>query len=169
MSRRRNSAPTPRPYRPRGRREAPTRGAESAALIAATYRWNRPALRALLAGPAGPPVFCWDIDRAIESAAAARGAVYAWASRLETRHETAARSAGVPLFRIEDGFLRAIGLGAGFVTAASLAIDSRDIYYDATRPSAANIPALPGRGPQPRPLAAASSSSPARSPTTHRS
>jgi capsular polysaccharide export protein len=42
---------------------------------------------------------------------------------------------GLPLRRIEDGFIRSVGLGAGFAGAASLAVDARGIHCDATRPS----------------------------------
>lgn len=39
------------------------------------------------------------------------------------------------ILRIEDGFLRSAGLGAGLVTPLSLVIDDVGIYYDATKPS----------------------------------
>jgi capsular polysaccharide export protein len=105
------------------------------AIVAATYWWNRPTLRALLSTPAGPPVFVWRIDDAITRASRIGADIYVWASRLEERHVEQAGTAGLTLWRIEDGFLRSIGLGAGFVTAASLAIDRRGIYYDASCPS----------------------------------
>lgn len=37
--------------------------------------------------------------------------------------------------RIEDGFLRSVGLGAGLVRPLSWVLDRRGIYYDATSPS----------------------------------
>lgn len=37
--------------------------------------------------------------------------------------------------RLEDGFLRSVGLGADFVRPLSWVMDGRGIYYDATRPS----------------------------------
>lgn len=37
--------------------------------------------------------------------------------------------------RVEDGFLRSVGLGADLVRPISWVLDSRGIYYDATRPS----------------------------------
>ncbi len=43
--------------------------------------------------------------------------------------------ADVQLLRLEDGFLRSVGLGADLVRPLSWVIDSRGIYYDATRPS----------------------------------
>lgn len=41
----------------------------------------------------------------------------------------------VRLVRLEDGFLRSVGLGADLVRPLSWVIDNRGIYYDATRPS----------------------------------
>lgn len=41
----------------------------------------------------------------------------------------------VRLVRVEDGFLRSVGLGAELVTPVSWVIDRRGIYYDASRPS----------------------------------
>lgn len=42
---------------------------------------------------------------------------------------------GVRLLRLEDGFLRSVGLGADLIRPLSWVIDTRGIYYDATRPS----------------------------------
>jgi capsular polysaccharide export protein len=44
-------------------------------------------------------------------------------------------SPDVRLVRIEDGFLRSVGLGADLVRPLSWVFDGRGIYYDATRPS----------------------------------
>lgn len=51
------------------------------------------------------------------------------------------RDAGLPLrediqvLRVEDGFIRSVGLGADLIRPLSWVIDRRGIYYDATRPS----------------------------------
>lgn len=37
--------------------------------------------------------------------------------------------------RVEDGFIRSVGLGADLVAPLSWVVDSRGMYYDATRPS----------------------------------
>lgn len=42
---------------------------------------------------------------------------------------------GVGLVRVEDGFLRSVGLGAELVKPLSWVIDQRGIYYDASGPS----------------------------------
>ncbi len=42
---------------------------------------------------------------------------------------------GGMLWRLEDGFLRSIGLGASLTSPLSWAVDARGIYYDASEPS----------------------------------
>jgi capsular polysaccharide export protein len=44
-------------------------------------------------------------------------------------------AAGVRLVRLEDGFLRSVGLGADLIQPLSWVVDGRGMYYDATRPS----------------------------------
>ena len=105
------------------------------AFVAGVYWWNHPTIRALFTSHDGPPVFYWSYDDAIEQAQAAGGCVVGWSSRLLPSHIEKAAAAGVTLWRIEDGFVRSVGLGAGFVTAASLSVDRRGIYYDARTPS----------------------------------
>lgn len=46
-----------------------------------------------------------------------------------------AEKRGIAVLRIEDGFLRSVGLGADLVRPLSWVVDSRGIYYDASRPS----------------------------------
>jgi capsular polysaccharide export protein len=41
----------------------------------------------------------------------------------------------VRVIRIEDGFLRSVGLGADLIRPLSVVVDRRGIYYDATAPS----------------------------------
>lgn len=43
--------------------------------------------------------------------------------------------AGRRILRIEDGFLRSVGLGADLTQPLSLAVDGQGMYYDASRPS----------------------------------
>lgn len=44
-------------------------------------------------------------------------------------------AADVRILRLEDGFLRSVGLGADLIRPMSWVVDGRGIYYDATRPS----------------------------------
>ena len=47
----------------------------------------------------------------------------------------APKFAGISHERMEDGFLRSVGLGSDFSTPASLVLDTQGIYYDPTGPS----------------------------------
>jgi capsular polysaccharide export protein len=49
--------------------------------------------------------------------------------------EALAAEAGIPLWWIEDGFLRSVGLGAALVPPASLTLDRSCPHYDPRRPS----------------------------------
>ena len=60
--------------------------------------------------------------------------VAVWASSLEPEFAQACAQAGLCLWRMEDGFLRSVGLGADLVAPLSLVVDSGGIYYDARSP-----------------------------------
>lgn len=46
---------------------------------------------------------------------------------------------GARILRLEDGFLRSVGLGADLISPMSWVIDNCGIYYDATQPSALEV------------------------------
>ncbi|NLA51593.1 MAG: capsular polysaccharide biosynthesis protein [Alcaligenaceae bacterium] len=48
---------------------------------------------------------------------------------------TWAESLGVPVLRMEDGFIRSVGLGSNLVPPLSLVIDDKGIYFDSRAPS----------------------------------
>ncbi len=58
-----------------------------------------------------------------------------WGRREEEDLATFARQGGMMFVRVEDGFLRSVGLGADFIRPVSLVFDSRGIYFDPTIPS----------------------------------
>jgi Capsule polysaccharide export protein len=58
-----------------------------------------------------------------------------WGVRGEQRWQQKARLRQLPLWRMEDGFLRSSGLGSDLLPPLSLVLDKRGIYYDATRTS----------------------------------
>ncbi|MFC6669088.1 hypothetical protein [Marinobacterium aestuariivivens] len=95
-------------------------------------RWKRGFLGRFLGNAAS--VQYVDRQAAIPQGAGEERALV-WSSRLDeslTRH---CEAAGRYLWRIEDGFIRSVGLGADLVDPLSLVLDSQGIYYDATRPS----------------------------------
>lgn len=73
---------------------------------------------------------------AVAAEAARSGAkVVAWASRCPDSVAEACATKNVPLERMEDGFLRSVGLGAALHRPLSLALDDLGIYYDPRSPS----------------------------------
>ncbi|MDL4912834.1 MAG: capsular polysaccharide biosynthesis protein [Enterobacterales bacterium endosymbiont of Blomia tropicalis] len=58
-----------------------------------------------------------------------------WGIRGEKRWQDVAQLRQLPVWRMEDGFLRSSGLGSDLLPPLSLVLDERGIYYDASRPS----------------------------------
>ncbi|MDP4004130.1 capsular biosynthesis protein [Methylobacterium sp. NEAU K] len=98
-------------------------------------RWKRPALDVLAAGPAGRPVHTMTAEAAVEAGRRHDGRILAWATRAPGQLEEACARAGLPLARVEDGFLRSVGLGASLQPGASIVVDDLGIYYDPRRES----------------------------------
>lgn len=65
----------------------------------------------------------------------APAAMVVWGVKGEQRWQPAASKLELPLWRMEDGFLRSVGLGCELHRPLSLVLDTRGIYYDATRSS----------------------------------
>ncbi|HJL14945.1 MAG TPA: hypothetical protein RMH99_04775 [Sandaracinaceae bacterium LLY-WYZ-13_1] len=62
-------------------------------------------------------------------------ALLAWGVKGEEALEALAEEHEVPLWRMEDGFLRSVGLGSDLYAPASLVVDREGLYYDPRRPS----------------------------------
>lgn len=106
-------------------------------------RWKRHWARDFLQGPRSTVHFVSDLRQARRrgfgskkpNARRVPRRVVVWGQRSSPRLESAARRAGLPLWRVEDGFLRSVGLGSDLTRASSLVVDTRGIYYDPSRPS----------------------------------
>lgn len=96
--------------------------------------WKRQRLRAILTNDQGPPL-ARRAPRAVAIANANRGAVAAWESRKPAGLDERAAASGVPVWSIEDGFIRSAGLGAALVQPCSLVLDSQRPHYDGSGPS----------------------------------
>ncbi|PLS22282.1 beta-3-deoxy-D-manno-oct-2-ulosonic acid transferase [Amylibacter cionae] len=97
--------------------------------------WKRSFLRRYFQQDGPAPVFEEDPVKAARLAGDKSGAVYVWSGKEAAVLAKACKAAGVPLVRVEDGFLRSSGLGAALVEPVSLALDDLGIYYDPTRES----------------------------------
>jgi capsular polysaccharide export protein len=97
--------------------------------------WKRRRMGDVLRSSDGKPQFCKTTGAAIEIAKRRGGAIAVWAAREPADLASAAAEAGIPVVRIEDGFVRSVGLGANFTPAASIVLDRSGIYFDPTKPS----------------------------------
>jgi capsular polysaccharide export protein len=93
------------------------------------YPWKRDGMARIFGHAEGHAPFAETIEATL---AQKDGVVLAWSARLTPEAEQQARAA---IWRVEDGFIRSIGLGVHLAPAASLAIDPIGMHYDATRPS----------------------------------
>ena len=97
-------------------------------------RWKRRVIRPFLEGVDGPPRFARSMEGATTAAGSEATRIVVWGDG-EAASRALEPSAAATLVRAEDGFLRSVGLGAAFVSPASLAFDDEGIYYDPRRPS----------------------------------
>ena len=97
---------------------------------------KRGAVQRLLQSPLGETAFFTSTDRAVEAARVRDGRVVVWAGKETPDVAPAAEAAGLPLWRMEDGFLRSKGLGSDFQPALSAVLDPVGIHFDGGQPSA---------------------------------
>ncbi len=95
--------------------------------------WKRGFLGDFL-GPAARLRHYRDTAAALD-AAPAGSRLLAWASGVDDALAGRCRQRQLTLARIEDGFIRSVGLGVDLARPLSLVIDHLGIYYDATAPS----------------------------------
>lgn len=107
---------------------------ESIACLTGIAPWKRARLRDFFRNRHGP-LLRNGARAAVRAACRHKGGIACWASRVPAGLEALAAEAGVPLWWIEDGFLRSVGLGAALVPPASLTLDRRCPHYDASQPS----------------------------------
>lgn len=98
-------------------------------------RWKRRHLRPYLASTGGRTIFARNAKAAIRKGAAPGSRILVWGDNEPSGLDDLAAYTGGPVGRVEDGFLRSVGLGSDFVPPDSLAIDWRGIHYDPARPS----------------------------------
>src|ERR1043166_5568769 len=97
--------------------------------------WKRRRIAEFLGDGAAEPAFVRTSAAAVRLAQAHGGSIAVWGSREPADLAACAQAAGVAVVRVEDGFLRSVGLGADFQPGASVVVDRRGIYYDPSQPS----------------------------------
>lgn len=93
--------------------------------------WKKERIGQLLwAGRDRQLAFADDAKSGVAAAAASGGALAVWPSRVTPALLAEADAAGVPIVRIEDGFIRSVGLGANLLPPFSIVADAGGLYYD---------------------------------------
>lgn len=97
--------------------------------------WKHGYVRAYLRSPGNRVVFATGVADAERRGFAAGCHALVWGQRETAEVRALAARHGVDVWRMEDGFLRSVGLGSDLAEPASLVVDRRGIYYDPSRPS----------------------------------
>lgn len=58
-----------------------------------------------------------------------------WGYKYDTEVCEFAHNLNIPVYRLEDGFIRSVGLGSMHAPPYSLCLDKKGIYFDSTKPS----------------------------------
>ncbi len=74
-------------------------------------------------------------DLAIKKGLNSESSIYIWGKKSFPLIEEFATKNRLALYRVEDGFIRSVGLGSDLTQPYSLVIDSRGIYFDPTQES----------------------------------
>ena len=97
--------------------------------------WKRPFVRRYLEAP-GSKVRFFSSAKSLKAALGShKPRLLTWGNREYEALRAIAEGSGLPLLRMEDGFIRSIGLGSDLTVPGSLVVDSRGIYYDPRSPS----------------------------------
>ena len=98
--------------------------------------WKRHEIAAFLwAGGPRPPRFVRSDAAACRIARARGGAIAVWPSRVSKALLDRAAAQRTSIIRVEDGFIRSVGLGVNLHPPYSVTVDRRGIHYDPRRPS----------------------------------
>lgn len=98
-------------------------------------RWKWPHVKAFASSTGGTVHFESEVEYGIDMAAQEGKTVLIWAGEATDDVVARCKRRNVPLIRMEDGFLRSVGLGVDYHYPFSLVMDDCGIYFDPARPS----------------------------------
>ncbi|MCP1773043.1 capsular polysaccharide export protein [Neisseria perflava] len=96
--------------------------------------WKRAVVKPFFRAPSCRLKFVKSVEKLAQTDFAADAKILAWGNGRQAVTDFAAQRS-LPLLRMEDGFIRSVGLGSNLVPALSLVIDDMGIYFNAETPS----------------------------------
>lgn len=102
-------------------------------------RWKRWQITPFLLPRYGALRYCGSASAALAQPSLAGQRVVIWAAREPDGFADAVAEKGGTVVRMEDGFLRSVGLGSNHVGGYSLVVDELGIYFDSRRPSTLEV------------------------------
>ncbi len=98
-------------------------------------RWKAANLRPMLSLFPGKVVFVKSAEAAAALQPRGDDCLVCWGLVPPAGVEELARTSGIRLLRMEDGFVRSVGLGSDLIPPQSFVLDVKGIYFDPARPS----------------------------------
>lgn len=97
--------------------------------------WKQNYIRRFLYAPNKQFYFVWKKQVACQRGFNQTSRLAVWGERAAEEVTTLAAATQVPIWRVEDGFIRSVGLGSDYTPPLSLVVDQKGIYYDPHQPS----------------------------------
>jgi capsular polysaccharide export protein len=92
--------------------------------------WKRAIVRPFLESPSTRVRFVGSVEQLARKTLAPDAKIVVWGIRHDIAARQLAAARNIPLWRMEDGFLRSVGLGSDLHRPVSLVLDRGGIYYD---------------------------------------
>lgn len=97
--------------------------------------WRMVQIEPFFYAPNNKKIICRGLSDALERGLDGSSKIFIYGIKRFSDVEEFADRESIPIYRIEDAFIRSVALGSGFSRPYSLGIDSRGLYFDPSRES----------------------------------
>jgi capsular polysaccharide export protein len=97
--------------------------------------WKQDSIKKILQTPHNEVYFYRNLKEAIKYARYNNESLAIWATKEKGKNREIIAKSNIKPIRVEDGFIRSLGLGSDFTPASSLVLDDIGIYYDPRKES----------------------------------
>lgn len=113
----------------------PMQGSPQRLVCVGFRRWKAANLQPMLSLDPQRVLFVPDAQNAVAASLTAKDSFAFWGATAPSGVDRLAAETGASLLRMEDGFVRSVGLGSDLIRPLSLVLDPVGIYFDPTQPS----------------------------------